>query len=184
MTLADERRAIADGMATSRASTSEASRAATSEASRNSSRQAIAAGRAQSSEAARRAVGRSLEEQRRGKTLPDDLNSLKPPERKSKTLAVREKTGGRPATRGAGTWNPPTRVDGGSGEGVAWPLTEQTKVDGDGDTVPDRTYYADLVFTTSEGAFTWEVPPVKMVKFTDADGVPDRPFIFAEPKRP
>jgi hypothetical protein len=178
MTLADDRRAIADGMAASRASTSAASRAATSEASRNSSRQAISAGRAQSSEAARRAVGRSLEEQRRGKTLPDDLNSLKPPERKSKTLAVREKTGGRPATRGAGTWNPPTRV-GADGGGIASPLTEQTKVV-EGVTVPDRDYYGTRILTSSDGIFTLEVMPIKTLRLKD-DAEADVVIFLAEP---
>ncbi|WP_337056291.1 hypothetical protein [Pseudomonas sp. USHLN015] len=179
MTLADERRAIADGMAASRASTSEASRAATSEASRNSSRQAIAAGRAQSSEAARRAVGRSLEEQRRGKTLPDDLNSLKPPERKGKNLAPREKTGGRSATRGFGYWDPSTPSSGGAGGGIASPLTEQTKVV-EGITVPDRDYYGTRMLTSSDGIFTLEVMPIKTLRLKD-DAEADAVIFLAEP---
>lgn len=118
----------------------------------------------------------------RASSLKRDLNSLETSRRRTQELNTLERKGFRPATRGRGVWVPPA-VTGGTGEGVAWPLTEQTKVDGDGDTVPDRTYYADLVLTTSEGIFTLEIPPVHIMKFKDADNVEDRQVILADPKR-
>lgn len=179
MSLADERKAIRDGITASRAATSEASRAATSESSREASSQAIAAGRQQSSEAARRAIGRSLEEQRRGKTLQGDLNSLKPGARQSKTLPARERSGGRPASSGVGAWNPSTPSAGGAGGGIASPLTEKTKTEGTA-TVPDRDYYGTVVVATSDGIFTMEIKPIKALKLTDADGA-DVVVNLAEP---
>lgn len=179
MSLADERKAIRDGITASRAATSEVSRTATSESSREASRQAIAAGRQQSSEAARRAIGRSLEEQRRGKTLQDDLNSLKPGARQSKTLSAREASGGRPATRGSATWDPATPAAAGGGGGIASPLTEKTKTEGAA-TVPDRDYYGTVVVATSDGIFTMEIKPIKTIKLADADGA-DVVVNLAEP---
>ncbi|GJN49436.1 hypothetical protein [Pseudomonas tohonis] len=129
-----------------------------------------------------RAATRRRVSESRASSVQRDLNSLESQRRQIRELVTLERKGLRPATRGRGVFKQTPITS--TGGGIAWPLTEQTKVDADGDTVPDRTYYADLVFTTSEGVFTWEVPPVKMVKFTDADGVPDRPIIFAEPKRP
>ena len=119
----------------------------------------------------------------RASSLKRDLNSLESQRRKTQELNTLARKGLRPATRGRGVWVEPAKT-GGTGEGVAWPLTEQTKVDGDGDTVPDRTYYADLVITTSDGIFTHEIPPIQLVKFKDADNVEGRNFNIAEPKRP
>ncbi|MBB4817131.1 hypothetical protein HNP29_000488 [Pseudomonas alcaligenes] len=118
----------------------------------------------------------------RASSLKRDLNSLETSRRRTQELNTLERKGLRPATRGRGVWVEPAAT-GGTGEGVAWPLTEQTKVDGDGDTVPDRTYYADLVLTTSEGIFTLEIPPVHIMKFRDADNVADHQVMLAEPKR-
>lgn len=119
----------------------------------------------------------------RASSLKRDLNSLETSRRRTQELNTLERKGLRPATRGRGVWVEPAAT-GGTGEGVAWPLTEQTKVDADGDTVPDRTYYADLVLTTSEGIFTLEIPPIQMMKFKDAENVEGRNVNIAEPKRP
>ncbi|MDU9415577.1 hypothetical protein [Pseudomonas sp. zfem005] len=117
----------------------------------------------------------------RASSLKRDLNSLETSRRRTQELNTLERKGLRPATRGRGVWVEPAKT-GGTGEGVAWPLTEQTKVEGLA-TVPDRTYYADLVITSSEGIFTWEIPPVHVLKFKDADNVADHQVILAEPKR-
>ncbi|EQM66119.1 hypothetical protein QYE80_08085 [Pseudomonas tohonis] len=118
----------------------------------------------------------------RASTLKRDLNSLEASRRKVQELNSLERKGARPATRGRGLWVEP-KATGGTGGGVAWPLTEQTKVV-DGKTVPDREYYEDLVLVTSDGFFTFEVPPFKSTKWTDADGTPDRQFIYADGPRP
>lgn len=164
-TLAEERAAIRDGISASRESTS--NRVNTAEAGRKASGAAIKNGRISTSQEDRRNLGASLERQRRGTTLKQDLNSLETPRRASQTLAPRQATGGRPATRGVGTWDP-NKPPAGGGGGVASPLAEQTKVVG-ADTVPDRDYWPDLVLTSSDGIFTYEVPPVKTLKLKDAN---------------
>ncbi|WP_330114926.1 hypothetical protein SA496_01265 [Pseudomonas sp. JS3066] len=100
----------------------------------------------------------------RTSTLRRDLNSLETQRRQIRELVSLERKGLRPATKGRGLWNPQAATVGG---GVASPLTEQTKVVGE-DTVPDRDYWPDLVLTSSDGIFTYEVPPVKTLKLKDA----------------
>lgn len=51
--------------------------------------------------------------------------------------------------------------------GIASPLTEQTKT-ADGKTVPDREYYSERTLTTSDGLFTFKVKAIKKQKFKDA----------------
>lgn len=129
-----------------------------------------------------RAATRSSVAASRASTFKRDLNSLETARRQTQTLNSLERKGVRQATRGRGLWVEP-KATGGTGGGVAWPLTEQTKVV-DGRTVPDREYYEDLVLVTSDGFFTFEVPPFKSMKWTDADGTPDRQFIYADGPRP
>lgn len=101
----------------------------------------------------------------RANTLRRDLNSLETQRRKIQALNTMERRGARPATKGRGLWNPAAT---GTGGGVASPLDEQTKVEG-ADTVPDRDYWPDIVLTSSDGIFTYEVPPVKTLKLKDAN---------------
>lgn len=101
----------------------------------------------------------------RANTLRRDLNSLETQRRQIQVLNTLERRGARPATKGRGLWNPAAA---GVGGGVASPLAEQTKVVG-ADTVPDRDYWPDLVLTSSDGIFTYEVPPVKTLKLKDAN---------------
>ena len=129
-----------------------------------------------------RAVTRRSVSESRASSVQRDLNSLETQRRQIRELVTLERKGARVATKGRGTFKQ-TAIAGGTGGGVAWPLTEQTRVV-DGQTVPDREYYADLVLVTSDGFFTFEVPPFKSTKWTDADGTPDRQFIYADGPRP
>jgi hypothetical protein len=117
-------------------------------------------------EEARRGIGDAIEASRRGESLQRDLNSLETAPRKRQALSRVEQHGARPVTRGRGTVSLVPVA--GTGGGVASPLTEQTKVVGE-DTVPDRDYWPDLVLTSSDGIFTYEVPPVKTLKLKDAN---------------
>lgn len=84
MALADERRAIADGMAASRAATGADER---------------------------RAIGQRLVNERRG--IKDDLNALETTPRKRAQLPRLERRGGVPASMGVGSWVPPAATGGG-----------------------------------------------------------------------
>lgn len=172
-TLAEERAAIRDGISASRESTS--SRANTAEAGRKASREAIKNGRVSTSQEDRRNLGASLERQRRGTTLKQDLNALETSPRGSQTLTPRQPTGGRPETRGVGTWNPNTPKAGGGG-GIAGPLTEPVDESG----VPLREYHPSMTITSSDGLFTMELQPIKKLTMLDADGV-TVDFIYADP---
>lgn len=84
MTLADERRAIAQGMAASRAATGADER---------------------------RAIGQRMVNERRG--IKEDLNALEKSPRKSTQLPKLEKRGTRVASMGVGHWNPARAAVGG-----------------------------------------------------------------------
>lgn len=103
----------------------------------------------------------------RASTFKADLNALETSRRKQVTLTRREPKGARAATVGTGIYKAPAAT-GGTGGGIASPLTEKTKVVGP-DTVPDRDYFAMQIITTSDGIFTFEVPPVHKLKLTDAN---------------
>lgn len=175
MTLAEERAAIGAGISAARKSTS--NRVNTAEAGRKASREAIKSGRASTSQEDRRNLGAALEQQRRGTTLKQDLNALETAPRRNQTLTQRQATGGRPETRGVGTWNPNTPKVGGAGGGIAGPLTEPVDESG----VPLREYHPPMTITSSDGIFTMELEPIKKLTMIDADGV-TVDFIYADPE--
>jgi hypothetical protein len=101
----------------------------------------------------------------RASTIKRDLNSLETSRRQAGELLVLERRGTISAARGTGVYRAPT---GGTGSGIASPLTELTKVV-DGNTVPDRDYYPDQTLTSSDGLFSFEVRPINKLKLTDAN---------------
>lgn len=98
MTLADERRAIAQGMAASRAATGADER---------------------------RAIGQRLVNERRG--IKEDLNALEKSPRKNAQLPQLERRGTRPAAVGVGSWNPNRVPSSGGGGGLVSPITEVSR---------------------------------------------------------
>lgn len=97
MTLADERRAIAPGMAASRAATGADER---------------------------RAIGQRLVNERRG--IKEDLNALEKSPRKNAQLPQLERRGTRGPAVGVGSWNP-NRVPATGEGGLSGPLTEVSR---------------------------------------------------------
>jgi hypothetical protein len=118
-------------------------------------------------EAARRAIGRQMEDRRRGTKAVDDLNSLVEPARKTTTLRTIEPRGSIPVSRGRGVWNE-SRAPA-TGGGINGPLTEVTKEE-EGVQVPDRERWPNTVMHSSDGLFYFEVQPIKTWKFKDANG--------------
>jgi hypothetical protein len=94
-TLAQQRRAIADGMSSSRAATGESER---------------------------RATGKRIEAERRGESVVQDLNRLITPVPKRRALSAVQPVGALPAARGSSTYVEPPAT--GTGGGIASPLTE------------------------------------------------------------
>jgi hypothetical protein len=94
-TLADQRRAIRDGITASRQATGEAER---------------------------KAIGKRLEAERRGTAVVEDLNRLQPPATQRRTLRPVPPLGALPASSGRGDYKPPANTN--PGGGIASPLTE------------------------------------------------------------
>lgn len=155
MTLAEERAAIGAGISAARKSTS--NRVNTAEAGRKASREAIKSGRVSTSQEDRRNLGAVLEQQRRGTTLKQDLNALETAPRRNQTLTRRQATGGRPETRGVGTWDV-NRAKTTGGGGIASPLTEPS--------FAAREYW-ESGWPSSDGLFI--LPAIKTLKLQDAD---------------
>lgn len=149
MALSDERRAIADGMAVSRAPTSAASRAAV--------RTDITASRQGDGGAARRASGAANAASRRGESVVEDVNRIVTPPRKTRTLRTVDPAGVVPAKTSPGT--PRKYKPAQSGAGVAWPLTEED--------FNEREYWPDALMS-SDGLFFF--PALKTIVLTDAEG--------------
>ncbi|WP_462382321.1 hypothetical protein [Pseudomonas sp. Marseille-QA0892] len=135
--------------------------------SRGSEMQAERRAIGQRNEAERRAGGRAMEERRRGTKAVDDLNSLVEPPRRTTTLSPVAPVGGFPTSRGRGVWNESRAPRGGGG--IASPLKEVTK-DENGTQVPDREHWPNMIMTSSDGLFVFEVKPIKTWKFKDANG--------------
>lgn len=98
MSLADERRAIAQGMAASRAATGADER---------------------------RAIGQRLVNERRG--IKEDLNALEKSPRKNAQLPQLERRGTRGPAVGVGSWNPNRVPSSGGGGGLVSPITEVSR---------------------------------------------------------
>ena len=160
MTLAQERAAIAAGMA--------ASRAPTSEASRRAAGQRIESERQGDGGAARRAIGTNNAAERRGEQVVEDLHRLQPaPQRQAKPLPAVPVRGGVPAKQGTAEYKAPAQ----GSSGIASPLTEKTKTES-AQTVPDRDYHPLTNFTTSDGLLVFSYRPTSVLRLTDADGNP------------
>ncbi|RIA22672.1 hypothetical protein DFO61_3362 [Ectopseudomonas oleovorans] len=140
MTLADERRGIAQGMAASRAATGGAERRATG----------------QSLVDERRGIGQRLVDERRG--IKDDLNALEKSPRKNAQLPQLERRGTRGPAMGVGSWNP-ARVPSTGGGGLVSPITEVS-----------RTVHPDRLEWSSEGLVAFTRKPTKELIMEDAAG--------------
>lgn len=139
MSLADERRAI---------------------------RENVAATRAPTAGAQRRAIGQRLEAERRGAQVVEDLQRLQRTPQQRRTLRTVPPVGAVPATRGRGTYTPPPATGG----GIASPLTEQSYA--------AREYWAGGLPST-DGLLM--LPAEKRVIMTDANGA-EVIFDYAEPE--
>lgn len=134
-TLQQQRKAIADGMASSRAATGQAERDA---------------------------AGKAMIEQRTGKAVADDINSLARPVSTRKTLKPLQPVGALLPARGRGVYKKPAATSG----GIAGPLVED-RIISNGKQVPDREYWP-AGMTSSDGLFI--LPAIKTLNLTDANG--------------
>jgi hypothetical protein len=128
-------------------------------------------------EASRRAIGRQMEDRRRGTKAVDDLNSLVEPARKTTTLRTIEPRGSIPVSRGRGVWNE-SRAPA-TGGGIASPLTETTTGE---DKESTRKYYEESIdiFYSNDYMLAVQIKPLKSLSMKDASGA-DVLFNFAEP---
>lgn len=94
----------------------------------------------------------------------EDLNSLQARRRRSGELMTRQRRGLLKGQRRSADYTAPATAPGG---GIASPLTEKTKSDGQGNQVADRTYYTGGLPST-DGLMI--LPAIKRAKFTDAQG--------------
>ncbi|MVW75398.1 hypothetical protein [Pseudomonas xionganensis] len=140
-TLAEQRRAIRDGI--------------------TASRQATAGDE-------RKAIGKRLEAERRGTAVVEDLNRLVQQPAPRRTLRPVTPLGALPPTSGQGNYKAPPATTPGGG-GIASPLTEVTRTEG-GQVVPDRDYWPSINLYSSDGLMTFKLAAIKQAKFTDADG--------------
>lgn len=141
MTLADERRGIAQGMAASRAATGGAERRATG----------------QSLVDERRGIAQRLVDERRG--IKEDLNALEKSPRKGAQLPQLERRGTRQPAMGVGSWNP-NRVPAASG-GIASPLVEQPGT---------RELSGEVSLVSVDGLIVMRVPRSVTYHMLDANG--------------
>lgn len=138
-----------------------------------------AARRAGDGAAARRASGDAMVERRTGQSQVADINAVVNQPRPRKQLKPVAPRGALPAQTSPGTNTPnPAKTSGGGG--IASPLTEQTRIE-EGVVVPDRAFYAERAFPTSDGIFTMLLKPIKATKFLDANGA-EEVRQWAEPK--
>lgn len=141
-TLAEQRAAIAAGMAASRAATGEAER---------------------------RAIEQRLVEERTGKSVMDDLNRLSTPTRPHNTLKTIPPVGAIPAGRGRADYKAPANSN---TAGIASPVTEP-------DYAAREFWPGGLV--SSDGLFF--LPAIKKVVAADANGA-EVIFEYANPVTP
>ena len=155
-TLAEQRAQIAEGMRRSHQGTSEASRRATEQA---------------------------MIERRTGRAEVDDINALVNQPRQRRSLPAVEPRGSVAPQRGRGNYAAPA---GGSGGGIASPLTEVETTPGS--KLADREYYEGVtMFYSTDYMLAIEVQPLKTLKMTDANDEEvqlsfQRPFAFKDAK--
>jgi hypothetical protein len=124
-------------------------------------RQAIAAGmaasRAPTGEAERKAIGKRIEAERRGESMVEDINRLVTPTKPRRTLRPVPPVGAVPAGQGRADYTPPAAN---GGAGLESPITET-------DFTTREFWPTGLV--SSDGLFF--LPAVKKIVATDANGV-------------
>jgi len=130
MSLADERRAI---------------------------RENVAATRAPTAGAQRRAIGQRLEAERRGAQVVEDLQRLQRTPQQRRTLRTVPPVGAVPASRGRGSYVPPPANGGGGG--LVSPIIEES-----------RTLHPPRVFRTSDGLLTFSLQRTDELRSVDAEG--------------
>lgn len=116
----------------------------------------------------RRAIGRSMVQQRTGQSTVDALNRVVTRQKAQKTLRQLDPRGVIPAQRGRADYA--EARPGGSGSGVAWPLTESDYA--------LREYHSQGEYT-SDGLFYF--PAIKKIVFTDSAGAVGEVFLAAPP---
>jgi len=119
-------------------------------------------------EASRRAGGAAMEANRRGQQVVEDIHSLAPPPVQRKTLRTIDPVGALPPRRGSGVYQAPA-AGGGTGGGIASPLVEKTRAE-EGQQVPDRDYYDEVLLPTTDGLVWARWRSVKTIRMTDANG--------------
>ncbi|MDP2244010.1 hypothetical protein [Pseudomonas sp.] len=128
-------------------------------------RQAIAAGmaasRAPTAEAERKAIGKRIIEERTGKAVVEDLNRLTTPARQRSSLRPVGAVGALPASVGRGVYQEPAATTG----GIASPLAEDVTLL-EGKYYPDREYWPEG-HTSSDGLFV--LPAIKILNLRDAN---------------
>jgi hypothetical protein len=137
-------------------------------------RQAIAAGmaasRAPTGEAERKAIGKSIEAERRGESMVEDINRLVTPTKPRRTLRTVPLVGAVPAGQGRANYTPPPAA--GAGGGLVSPITETN--------FALREYWP-VGLTSSDGLLI--LPAVKKIVATDAEGV-EEVREYAQPVTP
>lgn len=125
----------------------------------------VAAGRQATGEGERKAIGQRIIEERTGKAVVDDVNSLIKPERQRRQQRTVQPVGAVPAGQGRGEYKTPPATTG----GIASPITE-----------PDyaaREYWPTGL-VSSDGLFF--LPAEKKIVAADANGA-EVIFEYAEP---
>lgn len=117
-------------------------------------------------------TGSTLEAQRSGRGLIDDLNSVVSPVQSGKTLGTLDPRGARPAARGIANYKPPAA---GQGAGIASPLQEQDYA--------TRTFFDPQLIESSDGLFTLRIEPLERLVMRDANNA-EAVFLFKEPPAP
>ncbi|WJN60940.1 hypothetical protein [Pseudomonas sp. SO81] len=106
----------------------------------------------------RRAIGRSLVQQRTGQSTVDALNRVVARPKQAKALRLLDPRGALAAQRGRADWAE-SRPSSSGGAGVAWPLVETD--------YSARTYHSSGM-ASSDGLFFF--PAIDRLVLTDAEG--------------
>lgn len=132
---------------------------ATLEEQRRATAAGMAASRAPTGQAQRRAGGQAMIERRTGKAVAEDINRLTGTQTRRRMLRPIEPVGALPPSRGRGVYQVPPAT--GTG-GVASPLVE----------IPDsRQYHNESKgFYSNDYLIFTRVQPLKSMEFTDANG--------------
>jgi len=135
-------------------------------------RRAIAAGmaarRAPTGEAERKAIGKRMIEERTGKSVAEDLNRLAAPQQQRRSLPGISSVGALPASVGRATYKAPAAA---ATAGIASPLVEIDTADGAPAGEAGREYYPDhYSLYSSDYLIALEIRPLKTLRMTDLNG--------------